>query len=218
MQPIHTARLISATPDAEKQIAYCARVSSKNQENEKIAGLLRFCMQHGHFSIFEQAHMTVECVTTPDISRQLLRHHDMRFQEFSQRYQDVSELGGWVLPDLREQDAKNRQSSHDTLKPEFKEFMQDKIESLYSQIFDLYGYMLDKGVAKESARAILPIGGTRTKIYATTNLRTWIFYLRSRTHESTQLEHRTLANSIKDIFAEQFPTVWEAAQYLFEEH
>ena len=209
--PIHTARLISVTPDAEKQIAYCARVSSKNQENESIAGLLRFCMKHGHFSIFEQAHMTVEVVTTPDVSRQMLRHHDMRFQEFSQRYQDVSELGGWVIPNLREQDQKNRQSSHDSLDPDFKALMEQKIETLYAQAFDLYEYMLSRGVAKESARAILPIGGTRTKLYATTNLRTWIFYLKSRTDKATQLEHRLVANAIKDIFEQEFPTIYEAA-------
>ncbi len=208
---IHTARLISVTPDAEKQIAYCARVSSKNQENESIAGLLRFCMKHGHFSIFEQAHMTVEVTTTPDVSRQMLRHHDMRFQEFSQRYQDVSELGNYVLPNLREQDTKNRQNSTETLDPEFKALMEAKIETLYRQTFDLYEYMLSKGVAKECARAILPIGGTQTKLYATTNLRTWIFYLKSRTHEATQLEHRLVATAIKDIFEEQFPTIYEAA-------
>ena len=209
--PIHSARLISVTPDAEKQIAYCARVSSKNQENESIAGLLRFCMKHGHFSIFEQAHMTVEVITTPDVSRQMLRHHDMRFQEFSQRYQDVSELGGWVIPNLRQQDEKNRQSSHDTLDPEFKALMEKKIETLYAQAFDLYEYMLGRGVAKESARAILPIGGTRTKLYATTNLRTWIFYLKSRTDMATQLEHRLVANAIKDVFEQQFPVIYEAA-------
>ena len=209
---MHTARLISVTPDAEKQIAYCARVSNpKNQENENIVKLLRFCMNHGHFSIFEQAHMTVEVNTTPDISRQLLRHHDMRFQEFSQRYQDVTALGDYVIPNLRAQDTKNRQSSHDTLEPEFKALMEAKIKTLYDQAFDLYSYMLDKGVAKECARAILPIGGTRTRLYATTNLRTWIFYLRSRTHESTQLEHRLVAESIKEIFAEQFPVIYEAA-------
>ncbi|QNJ25902.1 thymidylate synthase [Synechococcus sp. SYN20] len=208
---IHTASLISVTPHAEKQIAYCARVSSKNQENESIAGLLRFCMREGHFSIFEQAHMTVQIETTPEISRQILRHHDMRFQEFSQRYQDVSELGGWVVPNLRRQDDKNRQSSHDDLDPEFKHLMERKIETLYGQAFDLYEYMLSQGVAKETARSILPIGGTRTKLYATTNLRTWIFYLKNRTHESTQLEHRLVANAIKDIFEVQFPTIFEAA-------
>lgn len=209
--PLHSASLISVTPNAEKQIAYCARVSSKNQDNESIAGLLRFCMREGHFSIFEQAHMTVEIQTTPEISRQILRHHDMRFQEFSQRYQDATELGGWVIPNLRRQDDKNRQSSHDDLDPEFKALMEAKIDTLFAQTFDLYEYLLHKGVAKETARSILPIGGTRTKLYATTNLRTWIFYLKSRTHESTQLEHRMVANSIKDIFEQQFPVIYEAA-------
>lgn len=211
---MHTARLISVTPDAEAQIAYCARVSSKNQENDKIVGLLRFCMKHGHFSIFEQAHMTVEVTTTPEISRQLLRHHDMRFQEFSQRYQDVSELGDYVIPNLRRQDTKNRQSSHDDLDPEFKALMRSKIETLFQQTFSLYEHMLSEGVAKETARSILPIGGVRTKLYATANLRTWCFYLRSRTHESTQLEHRRVAQSIKAIFTEQFPLIAEA---FFEE-
>lgn len=208
---MHTARLVSVTPDAEKLIAYCARVSSKNQENESIAGLLRFCMREGHFSIFEQAHMTVEVLTTPEISRQLLRHHDMRFQEFSQRYQDTTELGSWVIPNLRRQDPKNRQSSHDDLNPEFKALMEAKIGSLFAQTFDLYAYMLSQGVAKETARSILPIGGTRTKLYATTSLRTWIFYLKNRTDKATQLEHRLVAESIKTIFEEQFPVIYEAA-------
>ena len=168
-------------------------------------------MKHGHFSIFEQGHMTVEVITTPEVSRQMLRHHSMRFQEFSQRYQDASELGEWVIPDLRRQDEKNRQSSHDDLDPAFKKLMQDKIGTLFAQAFDLYEYMLSKGVAKETARSILPIGGTRSKIYATANLRDWIFYLRSRTHEATQLEHRKVANSIKDIFEQEFPVIYEAA-------
>ena len=208
---IHTARLISVTPGAEAQIAYIARVSNPEfQENENIVGLLRYCIKHGHVSIFEQAHMTVEVTTTPEISRQLLRHWDCRFQEFSQRYQDVTKLGGWVLPNLRRQDKKNRQSSHDDLDPVFKKRMLDKIESLYKQTFDLYEYMLINDIAKETARAILPIGGTRTRLYATANLRTWSFYLRNRTHESTQLEHRLVAESIKKIFVEEFPVTSEA--------
>ncbi len=207
---MHTARLISVTPDAEKQIAYCARFSSANQENDNIVGLLRFCMREGHVSIFEQADMTVEITTTPEISRQLLRHHSARFQEFSQRYQDVTALGDYVIPNLRRQDAKNRQSSHDDLDPEFKALMEDKIRTLFDQTFDLYQHMLANGVAKETARAILPIGGTRTKLYMKMSIRDWLFYLKNRTHESTQLEHRRVAQSIKAIFTEQFPVIAEA--------
>ena len=209
---IHTAKLISATPNAEETIVYCARVSNpKNQKNLDTAPrLLRYCMKHGHFSIFEQAHMTVEVNTTPDVSRQMLRHHDMRFQEFSQRYADINELGGLVLPNLRKQDTKNRQNSTPDLDPELKELLDGRILGLFGEIADLYSYMLEMGVAKETARAILPIGGTRTRLYATANLRTWCFFLRSRTNVATQLEHRLVAESIKEIFCEQFPVVAEA--------
>ncbi len=210
---MHTASLVSITPGAEDQIVYCARVSNPaNQENTKTgAKLLRFCMKHGHWSIFEQAHMTVEINTTPDISRQILRHHSFRFQEFSTRYSDVTQLGNFVIPELREQDTKNKQNSTDTLDPGFKGLASASIVSLFGQAFELYSYLLENGVAKECARAILPIGGIRTRLYASANVRDWIFYLKARTSKGTQLEHRRVAESILEIFAEQLPVVHEAA-------
>lgn len=209
---MHTARLISATPNAEETIVYCARVSNpKNQDNmDTAARLLRYCMKHGHFSIFETASMTVEIETTRAISSQLLRHRSATFQEFSQRYSDVNELPAIQPPMLRRQDSKNKQSSHDDLDPEFKALMEKKIATLYGQSLDLYGYMLEKGVAKETAREILPLG-IPTRLYMTNNLRNWIFYLRSRCGVETQLEHRMIADSIKEIFAQEFPVIYEAA-------
>lgn len=209
---MHTARLISATPNAEETIVYCARVSNpKNQDNmDTAARLLRYCMKHGHYSIFETASMTVEITTNRAISAQLLRHRSATFQEFSQRYSDVSELPPLELPMLRRQDQKNKQSSHDDLDSTLKAVMEAQVTRLYAQTMDLYRYMLDKGVAKECAREILPLG-IPTKLYMTNNLRNWIFYLSSRCGVETQLEHRLVANSILEIFKEQFPVIHEAA-------
>lgn len=154
--------------------------------------------------------MTVEITTNRAISAQLLRHRSATFQEFSQRYSDVSELPPLELPMLRRQDQKNKQSSHDDLDSTLKAVMEAQVTRLYAQTMDLYRYMLDKGVAKECAREILPLG-IPTKLYMTNNLRNWIFYLSSRCGVETQLEHRLVANSILEIFKEQFPVIHEAA-------
>lgn len=209
---MHTARLVSATPNAEETIVYCARVSNpSNQENmDTAASLLRYCMKHGHYSIFETASMTVEIETNRAISAQLLRHRSATFQEFSQRYSDVSELPPIELPMLRRQDTKNKQSSHDDLDPEFKALCEKQIRTHYAAAMDLYEHMLFHGVAKETAREILPLG-IPTRLYMTNNLRNWIFYLNARCGVETQLEHRMIANAIKGIFEEQFPVIAEAA-------
>lgn len=209
---MHTARLISATPNAEETITYCARVSNpSNQDNmETAARLLRYCLKHGHWSIFETASMTVEIETTRAISAQLLRHRTATFQEFSQRYSDVSALPPIEVPMLRRQDTKNKQNSTDDLDPEFKALLEKQIETHYRSALDLYEHMLHHSVAKECAREILPLG-IPTRLYMTNNLRNWVFYLKARCGVETQLEHRLIANAIKDIFEEEFPVIYEAA-------
>jgi len=207
-----TANLISITPDAEKQIAYIARVSNPiNQHNDNITKLIRYCFNNGHMSIFEQATMTIEINTTRAISAQILRHHSFRFQEFSQRYSDVNLLENpFEIPDLRLQDNKNRQSSHhlpeeDSIKIHYTL----RIRDLYTQISCLYEEMLNDGIAKESARFILPMS-TKTRLYMSGNIRDWIFYIKTRTDPSTQLEHREIALQIKDIFKEHLPIIYSA--------
>lgn len=208
---MHDAKLISVTPDAEKHMVYCARVSNpKNQDNEKYAGLLRYCMKHGHWSIFEQAHMTVEINTTRDISAQILRHSSAKFQEFSQRYADVTDLGYVVLPELRRQDEVNKQASHDDLPVAVKnEFLERILDHLAAER-KLYADMLEAGIAKECARKITTIGCTPTRMYMTMNVRDWMFYIKARTYEGSQKEHRMVAESIKEIFRHQFPTCYDA--------
>ena len=212
MLETHNAKLVSITPNAEEQIVYMARVSNpKNQANlETAPRLIRYLIKHKHWSPFEMASIQVEINTTRAVAAQVLRHRSFSFQEFSQRYSDVSELGSYGVPHLRSQDLKNKQASHDDLDPAFVELMQDKIDTLYNQSLDLYEYMLLKGVAKECARSILPLGSP-TKIYMAGTIRSFIHYCQIRCGEETQLEHRLIANDIKDIIEDQLPNVYEAA-------
>ena len=206
--------LISVTPDAEKTIGYIARVSNPaNQENPKISGLLKYCIKHGHWSVFEQATMTLEIHTTRAIAAQVLRHRSFTFQEFSQRYADSSLLSETIpLPELRRQDTKNRQNSIDDIDP----FTRQKFEMLMQQHFvqgmDLYQRMLDEGIAKECARFVLPLA-CPTKIYMTGSVRSWIHYIDLRSANGTQKEHMDLALGAKEIFCEQFPAVAEAMEW-----
>ena len=205
--------LISVTPDAEKHIAYVARVSNpQNQENEKFSGLLRYCIKHGHWSVFEQAHMTLEINTTRGIAAQILRHRSFTYQEFSQRYADSNLLGVIELPELRRQDDKNRQNSIDDLEPEMVEKFNRQMNTLFSSAFGLYNQMLEAGVAKECARFVLPLA-TPTKIYMTGSCRSWIHYINLRSGHGTQKEHMDIANACKDIFVENFPSVSEALEW-----
>lgn len=208
----HTASFVNITPNAEQHMAYCARVSNpSNQNNHETAPrLLRYCIKHKHWSIFETASMQVEIETTRAVAAQILRHRSFSFQEFSQRYSSVDQLGDFGVPHLRSQDTKNKQASHDDLDPEFTDLMGKKIETLYRQSIDLYEYMLSQGVAKECARSILPLG-TPTRLYMSGTIRSWIHYIQIRAGIETQLEHRLIANAIKDIFEEQLPNVYEAA-------
>ena len=208
-------KLISVTPDAEKHMAYCARVSNpNNQENEKFSGLLRYCVKHQHWSIFEQAFMTLEINTTRGVAAQCLRHRSFTYQEFSQRYADSSLLAEEIpLPELRRQDTKNRQNSIDDVDP----FVVQKYEMLMQQHFkeamDLYKKMLDDGIAKECARFVLPLA-TPTRLYMTGSVRSWIHYIDLRSANGTQKEHMDIALGAKKIFIEQFPAVAEAMEWI----
>ncbi len=202
--------LITVTPDAEKHIAYCARVSNpKNQENESIAGLLKYCIKHQHWSIFEQAFMTLEIETTRGLAAQILRHRSFTYQEFSQRYADSNLLGNIELPELRRQDDKNRQNSIDNLDPKIVEKLNRQMNTLFSSAYSLYNQMLDEGVAKECARFVLPLA-TPTRLYMSGTVRSWLHYIELRTGHGTQQEHKDIANACKGIFSEQFPTIASA--------
>ena len=208
-------KLISATPDAEKHMGYVARVSNpSNQENPKVAGLLKYCINHQHWSVFEQAFMTLEIETTRGLAAQILRHRSFTYQEFSQRYADSSLLSQTIpLPELRRQDTKNRQNSIDDIDP----FMIQKYEILMQDHFkhgmELYQKMLDDGIAKECARFVLPLA-VPTRLYMTGSVRSWIHYIQLRSANGTQKEHMDIANECKSIFAEQFPICAEALEWV----
>ena len=211
---MNTARLISVTPDAEKTMAYVARVSNpNNQENPNYAKLLGYCIKHNHWSVFEQSFMTLELETTRGIAAQVLRHRSFTYQEFSQRYADSSMLADNIpIFDLRSQDLKNRQNSIDDVDDFTKQQFEIEIQKHFASAMDLYKTMLDKGIAKECARFVLPLA-TPTKIYMSGSCRSWIHYINLRTANGTQKEHMDLANSCKQIFIEQFPTVAEALEW-----
>ena len=206
--------LISVTPDAEKTIGYVARVSNpNNQDNPNVAGLLRYCIKHHHWSIFEQAFMTLEIETTRGLAAQVLRHRSFTFQEFSQRYADTNLLDSMIpVPELRSQDDKNRQNSNDDIPQEKKEEYQALIARHFSEAMDLYNALLQEGVAKECARFVLPLA-TPTRIYMTGSVRSWVHYIDLRSAHGTQKEHMDVVAEIRKIFAEQFPTVAEALDW-----
>jgi len=208
-------KLVSVTPDAEKIMAYVARVSNpKNQDNDKFAGLLKYCIKHGHWSVFEQAFMTVEINTTRGLAAQILRHRSFTYQEFSQRYADSSMLGKEIpLPELRRQDDKNRQNSIDDLDPLMVEDLNLKMQRHFVDGMKLYKEMLDSGVAKECARFVLPLA-TPTRIYMSGSVRSWIHYINLRSAHGTQKEHMNVAEGVRSIFSEQFPTVAQALDWV----
>ena len=207
-------KLISVTPDAEKVMGYVARVSNpSNQENPNVAGLLKYCVKHQHWSVFEQAFMTLEIETTRGIAAQILRHRSFTYQEFSQRYADSSLLGDSIpLFDLRRQDTKNRQNSIDDIDDSVKQEFENKIRKHFDDSMVLYQSMLDMGIAKECARFVLPLA-TPTRIYMSGSCRSWIHYISLRSGHGTQKEHMDIADSCKNIFMEQFPTVSEALDW-----
>jgi thymidylate synthase (FAD) len=206
-----TVKLISATPDAEKHIAYCARVSNpKNQENDNFSGLLKYCIKNQHWSIFEHAFLTVEINTSLAIATQILRHRSFTFQQFSQRYADSTELQLELpVPDLRKQDTKNRQNSTDDLGDYVKLGLQEEIRKHFEYSLKLYNKMLGVGVAKECARFVLP-QATQTRLYMSGSLRSWMHYIDLRSAHGTQKEHMEVAEAIRCIFTCQFPTISSA--------
>jgi len=196
-------KLVTVTPDAEKLIAYCARVSSPHQDNEEIENLLKYCIKHKHWSIFEQADMTVEITTSRAIAQQILRHRSFCFQEFSQRYAEISAFEDYTP---RRQDSKNRQNSIDDLAEIDKEWFSTMLKTIRVYALGIYKEGLTRGIAKECMRFLLPLT-VQTKMYMKGNVRSWIHYLEIRTSNETQLEHREIALAIKKIFKEQFPII-----------
>ena len=210
-----SVKLVSVTPDAEQTMAYVARVSNpNNQENPNYAKLLGYCIKHNHWSVFEQSFMTLEIETTRGLAAQILRHRSFTYQEFSQRYADSSLLAETIpVPELRRQDTKNRQNSIDDLDPEFVELTNKQIATYFEQGMSLYQHLLDNGVAKECARFVLPLA-TPTRLYMSGSCRSWIHYIQLRSANGTQKEHMEIAEACKKIFAEQFPTVAEALEWV----
>ena len=205
--------LISITPDAEKTMAYIARESNpSNQGNDNFSGLLRYCIKHEHWSVFEQSFMTLEIETTRGLAAQILRHRSFTFQEFSQRYADSNLLGEIDLPELRRQDVKNRQNSINDLDPAITDKLQKQMITLFSSSLSLYNQMLESGVAKECARFVLPLA-TPTRLYMTGSCRSWIHYINLRSAHGTQKEHMDIANACKGLFIEHYPVVSEALDW-----
>ena len=208
---MYKVELVSVTPDAEKTISYCARVSNpNNQDSDDYEKLLRYCIQNGHWSIFEMANMVLEINTTRGIAAQILRHRSFSFQEFSQRYADASFLGETInVPDLRTQDPKNRQNSIDDLNEYKDTIYRSQIRELFAKSKYLYDLMIRDGVAKECARFVLPLA-TPTRMYMNGTIRSWIHYINLRESNGTQKEHMDVALKCKDIFIKQLPTISEA--------
>jgi thymidylate synthase (FAD) len=204
-------KLISVTPDAEKTIAYCARVSNpNNQTNDNISKLLKYCIDHKHWSIFEMSHLTLQIDTTRGLAAQILRHRSFNFQEFSQRYSDTTLLADDIpLFELRSQDTKNRQNSIDNVSAEIKSKWTMQIREHFAKAKVLYDGMIADGIAKECARFILPLA-TPTRLYMGGTLRSWITYIALREKNGTQKEHQSIAKECKKIFCEQFPVISES--------
>tara|TARA_Y200000002_G_scaffold138317_1_gene114064 strand:- start:697 stop:1338 length:642 start_codon:yes stop_codon:yes gene_type:complete len=209
--------LLSVTPRAEETMGYVARVSNpKNQTNPVVAGLLGYCIKHGHWSVFEQAHMTVEIETTRGLAAQILRHRSFTFQEFSQRYADTNLLSEEIpVPDLRSQDLKNRQNSIDDIPKNKKEDLQNKIAEHFVESMDLYNELLASGIAKECARFVLPLA-TPTRFYMTGSVRSWIHYIDLRSAHGTQKEHMDLVHEVRQIFKQQFPICSNALNWEYK--
>ena len=207
-------KLITVTPKAEETMGYVARVSNpNNQDNPNVAGLLKYCIKHQHWSVFEQAHMTVEIETTRGLAAQILRHRSFTFQEFSQRYADTNLLAEEIpMFDLRSQDLKNRQNSNDDIPKNKKTDLQQKIAEYFVESMDLYNELLANGIAKECARFVLPLA-TPTRLYMTGSVRSWVHYIDLRSAHGTQKEHMLIAEECRDTFKEQFPITSEALEW-----
>lgn len=206
-----TAKLIWATPDVDKHIGYCARVSNPaNQDNPNVAGLLNYCAKHHHWSVFEMASACIEVSTTRDIARQLLRHRSFSFQEFSQRYADATQLGDFTTRECRLQDNKNRQNSLETDDFDLTVWWTAAQKRMIDEAQFLYGEALKRGIAKEQARALLPEGLTPSKLYVNGTMRSWITYLQARLDLSTQKEHREPAQDVLTVLRDVAPVTMSA--------
>ena len=207
-------KLVRVTPEAEQHIAYCARVSNpKNQSNQGFEGLIKYCIKNQHWSIFEHAFVTLEINTSLAIATQILRHRSFTFQQFSQRYADSTELQLELpIPELRRQDTKNRQNSTDDLPADVSISFNVKIEEHFKQAIEIYQDMLNAGVAKESARFVLP-QATQTRLYMSGSVRSWIHYIDLRSSHGTQSEHKQIAEQCKCIMVSEFPTIASALDW-----
>jgi len=205
--------LVASTPDAERTMAYIARVSNpKNQDNQDFKKLIQYCIKNEHWSVFEQAYMTLQIETNRGIAAQILRHRSFTFQEFSQRYADSTQLGDIPIPQLRRQDTKNRQNSFPDLPLSLAKKFESKIKIQFENSTKLYEEMIQSGIAKECARFVLPLA-TPTRIYMTGSCRSWIHYIKLRSGHGTQKEHMNIANECKEIFRKQYPTVSSALNW-----
>jgi thymidylate synthase (FAD) len=201
---METVRLVSVTPNAEQTIAYCARVSNpKNQDNPDASKLLAYCIRNGHWSIFEQANLVMEITTSRGIAPQILRHRSFSFQEFSQRY---AEADSFELYEPRRQDPKNRQNSVDDFDDDTRRWFHDAQKEVWDLAHARYREALERGVAKECARFLLPLN-TATRLYMNGTVRSWIHYIQLRTGHGTQLEHMRIAEACRDILAHELPSV-----------
>ena len=205
-----TVKIQWATPDIDKQIMYMARVSNPANQSSENSRLLHYCMEHGHVSPFEMASACLEINTTRDIARQILRHRSFSFQEFSQRYADVEQLGDWVKREARLQDHKNRQNSLPTNDADLAEFWDDLQAFVAGTAIDAYRAAIDMGIAKEQARALLPEGLTPSRVYMSGTLRSWIHYLKQRLDPSTQAEHREIAAQVLAVLRPAAPITMAA--------
>lgn len=204
-------KLVSVTPDAEKLMSYCARVSNpSNQDSDNYSKLLAYCIKNQHWSIFEMASMNLEINTTRGIAAQILRHRSFNFQEFSQRYADTTLLAQDIpIFEIRRQDTKNRQNSIDDIPEEIKAKWNTKIHEHFANSKAIYDGMIADGIAKECARFVLPLA-TPTKLYMNGTIRSWIHYINLRSANGTQKEHMMIANEAKEIFKSQFPITSQA--------
>jgi thymidylate synthase (FAD) len=199
--------MVPGIKTAEDHIGYCARVSNPTNQIQDPARLLKYCIQHKHWSIFEMANMVVEIKTTRAIAAQVLRHRTFTFQEFSQRYAEVADAP--VPVEARTQDTKNRQNSFETDDEALKMWWLREQQALYEDSLRLYNQAVEKGIAKESARFVLPLS-TPTRMYMNGTVRSWIHYIDLRTGNGTQREHKEIADACKEIFVQQFPVTADA--------
>ena len=207
---MHSAKLVWITPDAEQLVSKIARVSNpKNEDNPNYEKLLRYLIDHKHWSPFEMASMCVEIHTTRAIAPQILRHRSFSFQEFSQRYAIPTDTFATVQPELRRQDVKNRQNSIDDLPNETIEYYDQRIDDHFREAVELYESLLHSGVAKECARSVLPLN-TVTRLYMSGTIRSWLHYVDLRGDNGTQREHMSIARSVGEILSTEVPTIAHA--------